>query len=165
MALIRRDNRSSFTRAASLDPFRIMDAFLAGQPYAAVDSRDGTARAFAPRFEVKETKDAYVFKADVPGVADADVEIQMTGNVLTIAGQRRQESTHEGERYFAIERGYGQFSRAFALPDGTDSEHITADLKEGVLTVRVPKRPEVQPRKITIGRTPTTPTATEPAKG
>jgi HSP20 family protein len=149
--LIRRDNRDVSRRAveSGFDPFRIMDALL-GDTFGTVEPWSGP-RGFAPTFEVREAKDAYVFKADLPGIAEKDVEVQMTGNVLTISGERRQESVQEGERYFAIERGYGQFSRSFSLPDGTDAENITADLKDGVLTVRVPKRPEVQAKKIAIG--------------
>ena len=98
-----------------------------------------------------ETKDAYIFKADVPGIPEKDIEIQMTGNVLTIAGQRKLENVQEGERFFALERGYGSFSRSFALPDGVDVEHVSAEVKDGVLTVRIPKKPEVQPRRISIG--------------
>lgn len=155
MPLIRRDNRGELSRrptTEALDPFRIMDALLGGEVFQGFDSWN-TARAFAPTFEVKETKDAYVFKADLPGLADKDVQIHMTGNVLTVAGERKQENVQEGERYFAIERGYGQFSRSFSLPDGTDAENVTADMKDGVLTLRVPKKPEVQARRITIGPT------------
>jgi HSP20 family protein len=127
-----------------------MDALLGGEAFQGFDAWNG-ARGFAPTFEVKETKDAYVFKADLPGLAESDVQIHMTGNVLTVTGERKQESVQEGERYFAIERGYGQFSRSFSLPDGTDAENVTANLKDGVLTLRVPKKPEVQARRITIG--------------
>jgi HSP20 family protein len=139
---------------AALDPFRLVDAFFGGSPYGALEGWTG-ARGFAPDFEVRETENAYVFRADVPGVVQKDLEIQLTGNVLAIAGERKAESVHEGERYFAVERGYGRFSRSFALPEGTDGEHVTADLKDGVLTVSVPKKPEVQPRRISVG-TPTT---------
>jgi HSP20 family protein len=159
--LIRRDNRDVARRAeAGFDPFRIMDA-LFGEPFGTLDTFNG-ARGFAPTFEVKETKDAYVFKADLPGIPEKDVDIQMTGNVLTVSGERRQENVQEGERYFAIERGYGRFTRSFSLPDGTDAENVSAELKEGVLTVRVPKRPEVQAKKIAIGGGP--PKAVIPGK-
>jgi HSP20 family protein len=144
--LIRRDNRDPSRARASefaFDPFRLMDAVLGGW--------SAEAHTFAPSFEVKETKDAYVFKADLPGVPQADVEIQMTGNILTISGHRKHETVQEGERYFALERGFGQFSRSFALPEGTDGEHVTAQMRDGVLNVVVPKKPEVQPRRIAIG--------------
>jgi len=151
--LISRDNRNFSRRQGNevaFDPFRIMDALLGGEAFAPFDNGAGT-RAFAPTFEVRETKDAYVFKADVPGIPEKELEIHLTGNVLAISGERRQEEVKAGERYFALERGYGHFSRSFALPEGTDAEHVTADVKEGVLTVSVPKKPEVQPRRISVG--------------
>jgi len=130
------------------DPFRIMDALLGGDAFGAFNP---AAPTFVPSFEVRETKDAYVFKADVPGIAEKDLVIQMTGNVLSISGERKQDNAQEGERYFAFERSYGQFSRSFSLPDSADGEHATADVKDGVLTLRVPKKPEVQPRRIAVG--------------
>jgi HSP20 family protein len=154
--LIRRDPRDFGRRygaPAALDPFRIMDAFFGADAGAAREPVNGP-RAFAPRFEVRETKDAYVFKADVPGVPEKDIEIQLTGNVLTISGERKQENAQEGERYFALERSYGRFSRSFSLPEGADGEHATADVKDGVLALRVPKKPEVQPRRINVGAAP-----------
>jgi HSP20 family protein len=159
--LIRRDNRDLFRHFAepSLDPFRIMDALFGGDTTPRAPDAWSGARAFAPSFEVRETKDAYVFKADVPGVAEKDLDIQMTGNILAISGERKQESVQQGERYFAYERGYGRFSRSFSLPEGADGEHVTADVKDGVLTLRVPKKPEVQPRRITVGGAPDAPKA------
>jgi HSP20 family protein len=155
--LIRRETRDPVRRhyaQAGLDPFRMMEALLGGDVFASL-GRSVEAPAFAPTFEVRETKDAYVFKADVPGVVDKDIDIQLTGNVLTIAGERKQETVQDGDRYFAVERAYGRFSRAFSLPDGTDAEHVTADVKDGVLTLRVPKKPEVQARRVPIGAPPT----------
>ena len=105
----------------------------------------------APRFDVKETKDAYVVKADLPGMADKDVNITVTGNVLTISGQREDKRREEGDRYFMTERSYGRFSRSLGLPEGADADTVKADLKDGVLTVQIPKRPEVQPKRISIG--------------
>ena len=133
------------------DPFRIMDALLGGDAFGAFAP---AAPAFVPTFEVRETKDAYVFKADVPGIPEKDIAVHMTGNVLTVSGERKQESTQEGERYFALGRAYGQFSRSFSLPDSADGERATADVKDGVLTLRVPKKAEVQPRRITVGPPP-----------
>jgi HSP20 family protein len=135
-----------------IDPFRFVDAFFGGDAFAPAAARP-TPRTFAPKFDVRETKDAYVFKADVPGIAEKDLDIQLTGNVLTISGERKAdaESAPQGERYFAAERSYGKFSRAFSLPEGIDAERVSADVKEGVLTLVVPKRPEVRPRRITVG--------------
>jgi HSP20 family protein len=107
---------------------------------------------FEARFEVKETQDAYVFRGDLPGVKEDDLDIALTGNRLTISGKRECEERKEGERFFAYECAYGSFTRSFTLPEGIDTEHATADLKSGVLLVTVPKKPETQPRKISVGQ-------------
>jgi HSP20 family protein len=107
---------------------------------------------FAPNFDVKETKDGYEFRADLPGVREEDLEISLTGNRLTISGKREQEKHEQGDTYYTSERSYGSFSRAFTLPDGTDADNVKAELKNGVLEVLVPKKPEVQPKKIPIGK-------------
>jgi HSP20 family protein len=133
------------------DPFRIMLEML-GEPTSGVGSLGYAAQAaFTPAFEVFERKDAYVFKGDLPGVKQEDLEISLTENRLTISGKRDSEERKEGERYYAVERVYGQFTRTFSLPEGVDGEHVKAELKDGVLTLIVPKKPEVQPRRIQIG--------------
>jgi HSP20 family protein len=106
--------------------------------------------SFAPAFDVKETKDGYLFKADIPGVAEKDLEITRTGNRLTITGKRESEKEEKHETYYACERSYGSFTRSFTLPDSIDGEHIRADLSHGVLTLLVPKTPEAQPQKISV---------------
>ena len=83
---------------------------------------------------------------------EEDLEISLTGNRLAISGHREQEKREQGETYYASERSYGAFSRAFTLPEGTDADNVKADLKNGVLQVTVPKKPEVQPRKIAIAK-------------
>jgi len=123
------------------DPFREMEQVLAPPPWV----------TFIPDIEVKETSDAYLLRADVPGVRESDLEISVTGSRLTISGKREEEKREEGESYFACERAYGSFTRSFTLPDGADMDRIAADLKDGVLTVTVPKRPGTEARKIAIG--------------
>ncbi|HXJ23311.1 MAG TPA: HSP20 family small heat-shock protein [Polyangia bacterium] len=151
-------------RAPGQDPFRIMREMLRWDPYREIESvfagqERGHERAFAPTFEVKETKDAYVFRADLPGVKDSDLEISLTGNRLQVSGRREQERHEQGDTFYASERSYGGFTRAFTLPDGIDGENVAADLKNGVLTLSVPKKPEVQPRKVVVngGDKPTAP--------
>ncbi|WNG38077.1 Hsp20/alpha crystallin family protein [Archangium minus] len=106
---------------------------------------------FIPAFEVKETKDSYIFKADLPGVKDDDLDITLTGDRLTISGKRETEQREESDRFYAYERSYGSFSRSFTLPEGVDVEHCNAELKDGVLNLRLPKLPEVQPKRIQVG--------------
>lgn len=128
------------TRMMGWDPFREMAPFL---PQERV--------AFDVAFEVKETKDCFLFKADVPGVKQGDLDISMTGNRLTITGKREAEKEDKGDTYFTYERSYGSFTRAFTLPDGIDANAIHADLRDGVLSIVLPKKPEAQPRKIPVG--------------
>ena len=106
--------------------------------------------AFNPAFEVKETKEGFSFKADLPGIAEKDLEVTRTGNRLTIGGKREAEREEQGDTYYTCERSYGSFTRTFTLPEGIDGEHIQAQLKDGVLSVTVPKLPEAQAQKIAI---------------
>jgi HSP20 family protein len=122
------------------DPFRQLESSFPG----------AGAPSYVPDVELRETKNTYVFKADVPGVDESDVEISVMGNRVTISGKREEEETIEDARFFAYERNYGSFSRSFSLPEGADVDHIQAEMKNGVLTITVPKRPEVQPRRIRV---------------
>jgi HSP20 family protein len=120
-------------------------------PFTASSSWPLAATAgFAPDFDVKETKESFVFTADLPGVADKDVQVQLSDNRLSISGKRESEKTEQQETYFASERSYGSFTRTFVLPEGVDADKAHAQLKNGVLSVAVPKRPEAQPRKISV---------------
>jgi len=105
---------------------------------------------FFPAFEIKENKDGYVIKADVPGVKEADLEINLTGKRLSVSGKREEEKEERGETYYTSERSYGSFNRSFTLPEGSDLQHIAADLKGGVLTIIVPKSPETKTKKVEI---------------
>jgi len=124
------------------DPFREMAPFAA-RPELEVAT-------FSPSFEVTENKDAYLFKADVPGINKENLEITSTGNRLQISGKRDQESEVRNDTIYTYERQYGSFSRSFTLPDGADLEHATSELKDGVLTLAVPKKPGALSKKISI---------------
>jgi HSP20 family protein len=154
--LIRRDNRDVARGTSSeyrLDPFRVMDALLRWDPLRGGEWGVATSGPeFTPRFDVKEAKDGYVIKADLPGVRDEDLDISLNGNLLTISGKRDEDHREEGEAYYAMERSHGGFARSFTMPESVDSDGVTADLKNGVLTVRIPKKPEAQPRRIAIGK-------------
>jgi len=130
------------------DPFAVArellswDPFFVGRP----------ASAFAPAFEVKETTDAFILKADLPGVAEADLDISVHNNVMTVSGARQAEERKEGESYALYERQFGSFSRSFSLPDMADGERIDAKLEHGVLTLSIAKKAEAKPRKIAVKR-------------
>ena len=131
--------RDPFTMARELLSW---DPFYSGRP----------ASAFSPAFEVKETNDAFVLKADLPGVAESDLDIAIHNNVLTVSGSRAAEERKEGESYALYERQFGSFSRSFALPDMADGERIEAKLDRGVLTLTIGKKAEAKPRKIAVNK-------------
>lgn len=139
------------TQQTAWEPLRLMRELLNWDPFAEMMPSVATEQmVFTPRFEVKETKDAYVFKADLPGIEDKDLDISLTGNRLTVSGKREADERNDNDRFYAYERSYGSFSRSFTLPDGADVEHADADLKNGVLMISIPKKPEHQPRKIQL---------------
>jgi HSP20 family protein len=111
---------------------------------------DTAERRFTPRFEVKETKDNLLLKADLPGVKTADLDVSIHGHVLTVSGKREQETVTEEEQVHFVERHFGSFSRAFTVPEGIDAKNLAAELRDGVLTVTLPKGPEAKPQKIEI---------------
>jgi HSP20 family protein len=147
--LIRRKDAGSIEPSRPLDPFEMMRDLMRWDPFAEM-MPSATGAAFVPSFDVKETKDAYVFTADLPGVKESDLELSLTGNRLTISGKREEETKQQDDRWYTFERSYGAFSRSFTLPEGVDADNVEAQLKDGVLRVSVPKKPEAKPRKIEL---------------
>jgi len=135
------------------DPYSVLRDFLRWDPFreiAPIHHETDRLTQFDAAFEVKETKDSYLFKADVPGIKESDITINLTGNRLTVSGKRDEEKRQENETFFSYERSYGSFTRAFTLPEGVDAEKVSANLKEGVLSIAVPKTPEAQPKRVSI---------------
>ena len=106
---------------------------------------------WAPRVDIVEEPGRFVIFADLPGVDPQDVEVLMDKGILSIRGERRSEIDQQNGRYSRVERRYGSFHRRFALPDSADPEGITADGRNGVLAISIPKRPETTPRRIQVG--------------
>ena len=147
MALVRKSQNGGGVSAPQYrDPFQMARELLSWDPF--FGNRPVTA--FAPAFEVKETNDAFILKADLPGVAEQDLDISVHSNVLTVSGSRQAEERSEGESYALYERQFGSFSRSFSLPDMADGERIEAQLDQGVLTLTIGKKAEAKPKKISI---------------
>lgn len=108
------------------------------------------ANAWAPAVDIYEEKDAIFVKAEAPGLTAEQVHVHVENNVLTLKGERKLEREDKKESYHRIERAYGSFSRSFVLPNLVDASAIEAEMKDGVLTVRLPKKTEVQPRRVAI---------------
>jgi HSP20 family protein len=108
---------------------------------------------FAPAVDVKETADQIVVKAEVPGMDAKDINISVTGDVLTIKGEKKSEREETEENYHLVERSYGSFSRSLAMPAAVDLDKIEAKYDKGVLTITCPKKEEVKPKAIEIKST------------
>ena len=108
------------------------------------------ATAWAPRVDVEETEKEFVVKADLPGVEPKDVDIQVVDNILTLRGGKEEKKEEKKKNYHRIERFAGQFYRAIGLPAGADADKVTATTSNGTITVTIPKKPEAQPKKITV---------------
>ena len=132
-----------FMREMMSDPFRMFQM----SPWMGRDA------GWNPGFEIRETDDAFVFKADMPGIRNEDLDISLSGNQLQISGKREHEHEQGEGQYHSYERSYGSFTRSFALPESADLDKIRSDLKDGELTLVVPKKPGSAPqrRKIQIG--------------
>ena len=107
-------------------------------------------RRWIPAMDLVETEEDFVLRADLPGVSENDVNIELEDNVLTISGERKAEHEERKEGYYRVERASGSFSRSLTLPEGVDPERVRASFDKGVLEVRIPKPEQRKPRKVTI---------------
>jgi HSP20 family protein len=152
MNLMRTRESRGLPATAAFEPFRLMRNLMRWDPYRDFGfPEDLATSSFMPSFDVKETQDAYVFTADMPGIRREDLQIELAGNRLTISGKREREEQAVQPTFYTQERSYGSFSRTFALPEEVESGKVVAELRDGVLHLMVPKSPEVRPQKIDIG--------------
>jgi HSP20 family protein len=99
-----------------------------------------TMMALSPRLDIVEQDESYLFKVDVPGMEKDDLTVSVDGNVLTIAGERKQEWEDNKPKFFRVERVHGRFSRCFSLPDDADASSVHAHCDKGELTVEVARK-------------------------
>jgi HSP20 family protein len=134
------------------EPMRMMRELLGWDPFREMAPAWPlvTREEFSPAFDIKETKEGYLFKADMPGIDEKDLEVTLTGNRLSISGKREAEKAERTDTYYRCERSYGSFLRSFTLPEGVDVDHVRSELKNGELTMVVPKKPGMQPKKIEV---------------
>jgi HSP20 family protein len=124
-----------------------------------------TVRRWIPAMDLVETDSDFVLRADLPGLGDGDVNVELEDNVLTISGERKAEHEQRKEGYYRVERSSGRFSRSLTLPEGIDPEGIQASFDKGVLEVRIPKPEERKPRKVAISVGGSAPNTIEGAEG
>jgi HSP20 family protein len=106
---------------------------------------------WAPAMDLVEADDHFLLKADLPGLGEDDVSIEVQDNVLTISGERKSEQERKEKGWYRLERSFGRFSRSLTLPEGVDADAISAHFDKGVLEVSIPKPEERKPRRINIG--------------
>jgi HSP20 family protein len=108
------------------------------------------AKSWSPRVDMEETDREVVVKADLPGVDPKAIEVSVENGILTVRGEKKEEKEKKEKNYHRVERFSGSFYRAIPLPPGTDTEKVSAASTNGVVTITIPKKPEVQPRKIAV---------------
>ena len=111
------------------------------------------SRATSPPMDVLEDENQYTVFCELPGVTMDDLELTMTGSVLTIKGEKRPYQMPENARLFKQEHWHGAFQRTLSLPNSVQADKVEAELREGILRIRLPKREEVKPRQIKIAAT------------
>ncbi len=126
-----------------------LDHFFNGA-FNSAEASTSPSVTWVPRVDVHEEKDRFVVLADVPGVDPKDIDITADHGVLTVRGERRSEKRETENGYERVERVSGSFLRRFRLPEGANTELITAKQTNGVLEVTIPKTQATQPRKIAV---------------
>ena len=125
---------------------RLFDS-VAGRPMAGAPA---AGRSWMPAVDMHETKDDLVLRAEVPGVREKDVAVSITGDLLTIRGERRWEDESKDQKFLHVERVYGQFERMIQLPLAVQTDKVKASYRDGVLEIKLPKAEELKPREIKI---------------
>lgn len=110
-------------------------------------------KTFAPAVDIFEEKDAFVVKAELAGVKPEEIQVEVDNGILTLRGERKLDREENKEGYHRVERWYGAFSRQFTLPRTVEADKIEATTKDGVLTVRIPKKAENKGQKIAVKAT------------
>ena len=150
MALVRWDpTRELDTLQGEMN--RLFSSFFDAPAPAGSGNGGAAGRRWIPPMDLVETQDEFVLKADLPGMNEGDVDVELENNVLTISGERKAEHEEQHEGYYRLERATGSFARSLSLPEGIDPEAVSASFENGVLTVRIPKPAQAKPRRVKIG--------------
>src|ERR687895_945159 len=128
----------------SRDVDRLFDAFFGG------GNTQAAARRWVPPMDLVEAEDHFLLKADLPGLSEDDVAIEVQDGALTISGERSAEHESQERGWYRIERSFGSFNRSLTLPEGVNPDGISARFDRGVLEVRIPKPEEPKPRRVQI---------------
>lgn len=109
-----------------------------------------TVAEWSPLVDIEESEKEYLIKAELPEVKKEDVKISVQEDVLTISGERKSEKEEKGKKYHRVERCYGSFARSFTLPEDADGTKVSAEYKDGVLRIHLPKSEKAKPKAIEV---------------
>jgi HSP20 family protein len=139
------------------DPFRELEGFQArlnrmfgDRPFRGDEQGPLAFAGWAPAADIQETEKEFLIKADLPEVKKEDLKVEFEDGVLTLEGERKQEKEEKGKKFHKIEREYGKFVRRFALPTEVDASRLSAEFKDGVLNVHLPKSTDGKPKAIAV---------------
>jgi HSP20 family protein len=138
------------------DPFRTLSAFpeqvnrLFEDAFFRGRTGESALTSWSPAVDIYETPEELVVKADLPDLKEKELDIRVENNTLTIRGERKFEQTVSEDNYLRVERTYGSFNRSFSLPSTVNADAVTAEYRNGVLTVHLPKREESKPKQIKV---------------
>jgi HSP20 family protein len=127
---------------------RLFEEFFNDFPF--TSSLPSTRENWNPAVDILEKDGDLILRAELPGMAEKQIELKLEGNTLTLKGERNLENEDKKNNYHRVESFYGSFMRTFRLPDTVDMEKISADYKNGILTVTMPQKAEVKPREIQV---------------
>ena len=134
----------------SYEPWALVSRLQRQLEHTLGESADGASVSWIPHVDIREEAEHFVVVADLPGVDGKDIDITADKGVLTIKGERRAEKKSSQDGYERVERASGSFLRRFTLPESADAESIKATHVNGVLELSIPKRPQEQPRRISV---------------
>jgi HSP20 family protein len=148
-----------FRASVPWDPFRELEemqnrlASLFGQklPLVKTGEEEGfTVTEWSPPVDIAEDEKEYIVKAELPGINKEDIKVTVEGGVLSITGERKAEKEEKNKKYHRIERSYGTFTRTFTLPEAASAEKVSAEFKDGVLKVHLPKDEKAKPKSVEV---------------
>jgi len=124
---------------------RLFDSFFGLAPW-----EETLPGGWTPDVEVADTDKEILVKAEVPGLGPEDIDVRVSGNVLTLSGEKKEETEEKKSGYYRSERRFGSFLRTIDLPTSVNAEAVSAEYDKGILTVRIPKSEDSAPRKIEV---------------
>ena len=149
-SIVRYDPFEELTRLQR-DMTRLFDDNLRGTPRGNGESNGVAVRTWAPLVDVREDENEVIVHAELPGVKQDDIDIEVTGDTLTIRGERKFEDLEKKRNYVRVERTYGSFQRSFTIGVPIVNDKVNAQFRDGVLTIHLPKSEAVKPKKVLVG--------------